>query len=526
MRAATTLILALVPAFSIAFGAPGHQARTRALPAQIHASSRTPVQVPGYTTHIEGRLQPLMVDSTPPRLIYQLVGPMHQWRVPLTDLEAFAGVVPGAQVELGGHWSKNGVFVVKELLVLDEPEILGVSGRLEVLIAILKFTDAKVKATSRQISNFMFHDNSSVNLMFQENSFNKVSEMTGRVVGPYDVPISVNDPCSADRYEREGRNQLLEHGIIPNNYDHVMYIIPDAKSSGCGWCGLGEVGGDVTWITCTLDPDVYAHELGHNFGLLHASANGEEYGDRSCTMGIPSSVINFNGPHTHQLGWFDSEDILDLTVLDEPMVEFSIAPLTAPAGSPDPHLIKLKGSRYLSHRQKDAFDYYLSAQYLDGAAFHYWPSPYRVTELLEHATKGSYFEDATYDIYVKHVRTDDDGVTVRMSYDRNQPFFAEPGADDLDILPGEVLTFEVRNMNANQIDEVVLYRRLDTPDGEYEEVDRTEEPGATLLEDQPACRNEGYLYRALVVMGNGDSYYTDSLDIKRVGFSRICLQRD
>ena len=113
-----------------------------------------------------------------------------------------------------------------------------------------------------------------------------------------------------------------------------------------------------------------------------------------------------------------------------------------------------------------------------------------------------------------------------MSYDRNQPFFAEPGPDELDILPGEVLDFEVRNMNANQIDEVVLYRRLDTPDSEYEEVDRTEAAGETLVEDQPACRNEGYLYRALVVMGNGDSYYTDSLDIKRVGFSRICLQRD
>ncbi len=82
------------------------------------------------------------------------------------------------------------------------------------------------------------------------------------------------------------------------------------------------------------------------------------------------------------------------------------------------------------------------------------------------------------------------------------------------------------SMNANQIDEVVLYRRLDTPDSEYEEVDRTEAAGETLVEDQPACRNEGYLYRAEVVMNNGDSYYTDALDIKRVGFSRICLHRD
>ena len=54
------------------------------------------------------------------------------------------------------------------------------------------------------------------------------------------------------------------------NYDKIIYLFPDNPS--CGWIGLGEVGGDETWINGVNDSELYAHELGHNVGLGHASS--------------------------------------------------------------------------------------------------------------------------------------------------------------------------------------------------------------------------------------------------------------
>lgn len=47
-----------------------------------------------------------------------------------------------------------------------------------------------------------------------------------------------------------------------------MYLMP---SAGCSWRGLGELGGKRSWIDGEMSLRVTAHELGHNFNLLHAN---------------------------------------------------------------------------------------------------------------------------------------------------------------------------------------------------------------------------------------------------------------
>jgi hypothetical protein len=73
--------------------------------------------------------------------------------------------------------------------------------------------------------------------------------------------------------------------------------------------GWGHVSGKLTVfnnLACSA-PVVQMHEIGHNFGLGHASENGEEYGDLSGVMGggdaIDDERMCFNAPHSYQLGW-------------------------------------------------------------------------------------------------------------------------------------------------------------------------------------------------------------------------------
>ena len=53
-------------------------------------------------------------------------------------------------------------------------------------------------------------------------------------------------------------------------------IVPEAYCGGQGWAGLGQVPGSLTWILggASNNPKLFTHEIGHNFGLSHASTPG------------------------------------------------------------------------------------------------------------------------------------------------------------------------------------------------------------------------------------------------------------
>ena len=75
------------------------------------------------------------------------------------------------------------------------------------------------------------------------------------------------------------------------DYSHVEYLIPSNAGAGCigcgcDWAGLGSVGSynpssvagttipvdGTTWVKMPGGVGVRAHELGHNFGLMHSSS--------------------------------------------------------------------------------------------------------------------------------------------------------------------------------------------------------------------------------------------------------------
>jgi hypothetical protein len=114
------------------------------------------------------------------------------------------------------------------------------------------------------------------------------------------------------------KNFMAEHdmeGFVPN-YFHVV-----STSGAKGMCGQGNLPGNrsVTYgLGCGTD--TMCHELGHNFGLHHAStyeagADPEtvEYGDRSSVMGAGNGRGGFNSVDLVRLGLEDEREILEVT---------------------------------------------------------------------------------------------------------------------------------------------------------------------------------------------------------------------
>jgi len=113
----------------------------------------------------------------------------------------------------------------------------------------------------------------------------------------------------------------------PASDTYYMHVIlnPDCVSGTT--IGMGQVDGIESWIFNTdymYLNRLFAHELGHNFGLLHAARDGDEYGDFTCVMGTIDRKQNFeyatcfNAPHTQQLLWNNGKHIISEGIYDIP----------------------------------------------------------------------------------------------------------------------------------------------------------------------------------------------------------------
>jgi hypothetical protein len=109
-------------------------------------------------------------------------------------------------------------------------------------------------------------------------------------------------------------------GVVLSDYSRKIYAFPQ---TGCGWWGLGTVGGNPSrsWVNGSLQVRVVAHELGHGLGLYHSNSldcgtttlgtdcGAIEYGDVVDTMGGPigfTPAAHYNAFQKERLGWLNS----------------------------------------------------------------------------------------------------------------------------------------------------------------------------------------------------------------------------
>jgi hypothetical protein len=119
--------------------------------------------------------------------------------------------------------------------------------------------------------------------------------------------------CDYDFIGAQGDAAATAAGYNVNNYPNRVYVFAQTGFV-CGWSGLAYVGYGRAWIKQTTNLLVITHELGHNFGLLHAASvdcgtqsiggacSASEYGDPFDTMGN-QRAMHFNAMQKRLLNW-------------------------------------------------------------------------------------------------------------------------------------------------------------------------------------------------------------------------------
>jgi hypothetical protein len=134
------------------------------------------------------------------------------------------------------------------------------------------------------------------------------------------------------------------------------------QSNGCGWAGLGTVGGNpsAAWTNGTFNLLVVGHEMGHNFGLYHAhslicpgvtlgtNCSTGEYGDPFEIMGNYTASQPVPGQWHSRRGHYRSADA---GCLHRWSVRRELSALAAVAGA-DPRRPAISASAARARSQK------------------------------------------------------------------------------------------------------------------------------------------------------------------------------
>ena len=197
-----------------------------------------------------------------------------------------------------------------------------------------------------------------VNTYYTENSYNLVS-FVSTVTPLVTLPQTKAYYASNDPYNllADARAAAKAAGYDTANYDRDVVALTSVP--GFSWGGLGYVGGKGVWVQ-SYGVGVTAHELGHNFGLLHANfwntltnASGIgpganlEYGNIYDTMGS-GGVAQFNSCHKKALDWLTADAVQSITTNGV----YRIYPFDVPASQ------RVDGRTYAGVVRKDGLRYY------------------------------------------------------------------------------------------------------------------------------------------------------------------------
>ncbi len=174
----------------------------------------------------------------------------------------------------------------------------------------------------------------------------------------------------------------------------------------------------------------YAHELGHNLAMHHATTDPEndgvinnEYGDLSDPLGSSSGGWRgHNGAHKDQMAWLDAFPGSRLTVVSSGTHD--IYPLALdPSAAGGPQLLKVDKPDtneiyYLSYRLPIGIDSSLGSAYTGGVNIHSYSGSGAVqTKFIRRLGDGGLFEDQANGITVTQIGRALDGSFVTVDID-------------------------------------------------------------------------------------------------------------
>ena len=266
-----------------------------------------------------------------------------------------------------------------------EPDIVPAALRSsKILMILIKYSDTATEPyTLAQAQGVMFDASTSVSKYYAESSYG--NHLLSGVVTPW-LTARFARPATCDYSAMSSEAMYLagQAGYNTSQYEKFVYVFPSLP--GCGWAGLG--GGSQAWINQSLNLLVVGHELGHTFGLGHASSvdcgaltiggacTKSEYGDPAEIMGNQKAA-QFNAPHKQDLGYLPAGTVKEHK---GGTAAYTIEPLATAGAST--YAVKVyanaKRTYWLEYRQPlGVFDASLAAGITNGAYIHLdYPNEY------------------------------------------------------------------------------------------------------------------------------------------------------
>ena len=269
-------------------------------------------------------------------------------------------------LKVRGHMALSSGRTQMTVLAAALPNTLGEQ---KTLVILVNFQDKPTQTwvSPAQAKGIVFTDATSVSNFFFETSYEQ-TWLTGDAVGVFTIATNSSN-CDTNGIANQARQAASNAGANLSNYRRLVYAFP--SNSGCGWWGLGSVGGNPSqaWINGSFQNGVVAHEMGHNLGLYHShalecgttvigsSCTNIEYGDTMDTMGSAVPPKHFNAPQKERLGWLNYGISPPITTVQSDGV-YTIDPIETMGTGPKALRVKTPAGDwyYVEYRQAFGFD--------------------------------------------------------------------------------------------------------------------------------------------------------------------------
>jgi len=421
--------------------------------------------VPKATVEAEGTLRVLHADdfaNGKSSWVYELrdaAGNVRQLRLGALPAE----LAPGTRIRVLGHPAERdpSALAPERITVLAEPTsatattdaITKAATANSVLVIMANFDNTTAPSfTSSQMQQVMTTNTDSVANFFREASYGQ--QIMNVTVTPNWVTMNLALPgtCGSADWQgiasaAEAASKNLGSAYDPAAYNFVVYVF--TKVPACGWVGLGYVGSPhKAWIngTSAAHTSAIAHEMGHNFGLLHAGSlrcggsiggtcSVSEYGDPFDTMGN-KSAMHYNAMQKAKLGWIPSGSV---STYGSGSVRYTLSPIETAGGAT--YAVKIpttstKRTYWVEFRQPIGFDAGLASVPNNGAQVRVaapletlcsgcdsWSDDTQLVDMTPATTSfsdaalvaGSTFTDPTYGINISVIAASSNALTVQVS---------------------------------------------------------------------------------------------------------------